>query len=239
MEATFESRLKLSGARSFEIRRGGSQDPEPPKDMRIRDIIKHALPITRDEDVNLYRLKNLLNVWRGLWRIMVARALGISHRYGAVYATLIKGDGRQITLGLVSLRVVTTAGVNKLVAGLNASDTSTFSAFKYHGFGTGTTAEASGDTALVTEFTTEYLVNSTRPTGSQTTGGSSNIYRSVATFTPDSGGVLAVTEHGVFSNATVGSGTLVDRSKFAPMNLDTGNGDSLQITYDLTLPAGG
>ncbi|MBV9242692.1 MAG: hypothetical protein JO314_11860, partial [Acidobacteria bacterium] len=177
------------------------------------------------------------NAMRGYRQLVWAAVFRTGHAWGTLSLTLTRGDGTVIEYGTVSYRVVTTAGVNKIVAFLNAGDTTTGHNFKYHGFGTGTTAEASGDTALVTEFTTEYATNNTRPTGSQTTGGSSNIYRTVATFTPDSGGVLAVTEHGVFSASS--AGTLLDRSKFSAMNLDTGNGDNLQSTYDLTVPAGG
>ena len=109
---------------------------------------------------------------------------------------------------------------------------------RYHGFGTGTTAEAIGQTALITELTTQYTVDNTRLTGTQTEGGSANVYRTVATLSPDSGGTIAVTEHGLFDNATVGAGTLWDRSVFTAVNLVAGS-DSLQVTYDLTLSAGG
>lgn len=226
--------IAIGGHRTFEVRRGGGS--EKPKDLPLRDIVKHALPFTKSVEVNKYRIRNFWNVWRGLWRILVARLCGIGHSYGALYAEVRRGDGTIVNLGLLSLRVVTTAGVNKIVACLNTSDASTATTFKYHGFGTGTTAEASGDTALVTELTTEYATNSTRPTGSQTTGGSSNIYRTVGTLTPDSGGTLAITEHGVFSASS--SGTLLDRSKFSAVNLDSTAGDSLQVTYDATFPAG-
>jgi hypothetical protein len=125
--------------------------------------------------------------------------------------------------------------VNKVVAVMNTTDATTGINFKYHGFGTGGTAEAAGDTALVTEFTTQYAVDNTRPTGTQTVGGSSNIYRTVATFSPDSGGTLAVTEHGIFSAAS--AGTLLDRSLFSVVNVVAAS-DSITSTYDLTLPAG-
>lgn len=203
----------------------------------LATIIEHGLPKAGlSEEVNRWRRSNTRNLMRGARRVLAAKKMGIAHPYGALWGRVIKGNGEVIDLGLMSLRVVTTAGVNKLVACMNAGDTTTFTTFKYHGFGTGTTNESSSDTALVTELTTEYATNSTRPTGTQTTGGSSNVYRSVATLSPDSGGVLAITEHGLFSaNA---SGTLWDRSKFSAYNLDSAAGDSLQVTYDCTFAAG-
>jgi hypothetical protein len=109
-------------------------------------------------------------------------------------------------------------------------------AFKYHGWGTGTTAESAAQTALVTELTTEYVGN-TRVVGTQIEGAAANVYRSAASLAPDSGGVLAITEHGLFSAAS--AGTLLDRTKFAAVNLDSANGDQLTSTYDFTLPSGG
>jgi hypothetical protein len=134
--------------------------------------------------------------------------------------------------GLASLRVVTTAGVNFIVdAFQNSVEVENL---KYHGIGTGTNAEASGDTALQTELTTQYNPDNTRATGSTTEGASANIYRTVGTNTVDSS--VAITEHGILSQAATGGGTLLDRSVFSAINL--GNGDSLQSTYDLTLTAG-
>ena len=138
--------------------------------------------------------------------------------------------------GVVSRKVITTAGVNFLVdAWQNSVE---LEILKYHGIGTGTTAEAIGDTALVTELTTEYNPNSTRATGSTTEGASANIFRTVGTNTLDSG-TPAVTEHGVFSQAATGGGTLWDRSVFSAINLVGANGDGLATTYDMTASAGG
>lgn len=135
--------------------------------------------------------------------------------------------------GLVSRRVVTTAGMNWLVSSFN--NTVEPETMKYHGVGTGTTAEASADTALVTESTTALNPDNTRATGSTTTGGSSNIYRTVGTVTFDAS--AAITEHGIFNQAATGGGTLLDRSVFSAINV--ASGDSIQFTYDLTFAAGG
>jgi hypothetical protein len=142
--------------------------------------------------------------------------------------------GELTDYGVLSRRLVTNAGVNYLVDALqNLQEPENL---KFHGFGTGTNAENVTDTALQTELTTQYAVDNTRPTGSLTEGASANIFRTVATLSPDSGGTIAITEHGVFSASS--SVTLLDRSVFSAVNLVAGS-DSLQATYDLTVAAGG
>lgn len=135
--------------------------------------------------------------------------------------------------GVVGHKVVTTAGVNYLVdAWQNSVELENF---KYHGIGTGSTAEAAGDTALVTELTTEYNPDSTRATGTTTEGASANIFRSVGTNTLDGTPGASLREHGLFSAAA--AGTLWDRTVYAAITLSSG--DSLQSTYDMTATAGG
>lgn len=135
--------------------------------------------------------------------------------------------------GLSSFRVVTTAGVGYIVdAWQNSVE---LEDMKYHALGTGSTAEASGDTALVTELTTEYTGN-VRATGSTTEGASANIFRTVGTNTLDGTPGAALREHGIFSQAATGGGVLMDRTVFAAITLSSG--DSLQSTYDQTQTAG-
>ena len=119
--------------------------------------------------------------------------------------------------------MVTTAYVQLLTDELQAS-VAAHSTLRYHGVGTGNTAEAVGDTALVTEV-------ETRATGTQAEN-AANIYESVGTITAT--GARAIVEHGVFSASTVG--TLLDRTVFSVVNL--ASGDSIQCTYRLTLTAG-
>lgn len=145
----------------------------------------------------------------------------------------LRGPCRVEDHGIVSRRVVTTVGVGFIVDAFQ--NLVELENMKYHGLGTGTTAEASGDTALVTELTTEYNPNSTRATGT-TTESAATIYQTVATNTLDSG-TPVLREHGVFSAAS--AGVLLDRSVFAAITLDGTAGDSLQTTYSLTLSAGG
>lgn len=128
-------------------------------------------------------------------------------------------------LGLVGRRVITTAGVNFLATAF--TNTAEAENINWHEYGTGTTAEAVGQTALITPS------GVARVAGTQSTPGSTNIYRSVATTSFTSS--LAITEHGIFSAVT--SGTLFDRTLFSAINVV--NGDSIQATYDLTLPSGG
>ena len=147
--------------------------------------------------------------------------------HGRLYLKVIR-DGEVWDYGHVGCHLIVTAGKNYLTGCFD--NTNEAENLKYHGFGTGTTAAAAGDTGLQTEFTTEYVTNSTRPTGSQSK--SSNVYTTVATFSPDSGGTLAVTEWGLFSASS--STTLFDRQVFGAVNLVSGT-DSLQSTYNLTV----
>lgn len=134
-------------------------------------------------------------------------------------------------LGLAGFRVVTTVGVGYIVdAWQNSVELENQ---KYHGLGTGSTAEASGDTALVTELTTEYTGN-VRATGTTTEGASANIFRSVATNTLDGTPGAALREHGLFSADS--AGVLMDRTVYGAITLSSG--DSLQSTYDQTQVAG-
>jgi len=128
---------------------------------------------------------------------------------------------------------VTDAGVNFIRDDFNAGGTD-ISNMKYHGFGTGSTAEATSQTALVTELTTQYVTDNVRPTGTQATNGT-GIYRTVGTLDPDAD--VTITEHGIFSATS--SVTLLDRSVFTGIALVGATGDTLQATYDFTMTSGG
>lgn len=128
--------------------------------------------------------------------------------------------------GIVSTKQVTDVFVNFVVDNLQ-TETAEFGDCKYHDSGTGVTAENQTDTGLVTK------VETGRSTGTQTEGASANIYRSVGTISYTA--TRAITEHGLFTQSA--AGTLVDRSVFSAINVN--NGDSIQFTYELTLPAGG
>lgn len=197
----------------------------------IRDGFPHrGLPT----EVNLWRLRNCKSLIIPAIKIAVINRIKVSALVPTLRLKLFRADGTVLDYGLASLNLVTDAGVAFIVDAFQ--NTVEVENMKYHGFGTGTTNESASDTALVTELTTEYAVNSTRPTGSTTEGASANIYRTVGTLTPDSGGTLAITEHGVFSATS--SVTLLDRSKFSAVNV-VAAADSLQTTYEITFPSGG
>ena len=126
-----------------------------------------------------------------------------------------RADGRWEDYGTVCYRVVTDAGVAFLVDDMDNSTTDV-TTLNYHGVGTGVTAEAAAQTALVTESTTVLNPDSTRATGTKSQP-SANVLRSVGTVTFD--GSAAITEHGFFSQAATGGGTLWDRSVFAAINV--------------------
>jgi hypothetical protein len=170
---------------------------------------------------------------KGFWRGLV-RAEGIV-AVGRLYLSVIRANGDIEHLGLVCTKVVTTTGVGFLVdAWQNLVE---LEIMKYHGFGTGTNAEAAADSALQTECTTETTPDNTRATGTLTEGASGNIFRSVGTATFDAVGPTAITEHGLLSQAAVGGGVLWDRSKFAAVNVMAS--DAIQATYEATFPSGG
>lgn len=125
--------------------------------------------------------------------------------------------------GVISRRVVTTAGITALANALQ--NTFEPELFNFHASGTGGTAEAIGDTALVTEV-------ETRVTGTQSSP-SAGVYRTVATVSYTA--TRTITEHGIFSASTVG--TLLDRSLFT--GIPVISGDSIQFTYNFTYTAGG
>ncbi len=170
--------------------------------------------------------------------IPIARALKapMVMMYGELSIRVRKGDtGEWIDYGVVSRRVITDAGVTYLRDDWN-SGANDINLMNFHGIGTGVTAEAAAQTALVTESTTALNPDSTRATGTRSVP-ASNQYRSVGTLTCDAD--IAVTEHGFFNQAATGGGTLWDRSVFAAINLVGANPDSIQCTYTVTLASGG
>lgn len=185
------------------------------------------------EEVNLWRARNIPNLWRGMRDVRAAAKCRAPTMLGLLSLAKILADGTRIEYGLASARVVTTAGVNFLVDALQGTVEPEI--LRYHGIGTGTTAEAVGDTALVTELTTQYNPDSTRATGTLAEGAAANIFRTVGTNTVDA--TVAITEHGILSQAATGGGTLLDRSVFSAVNLVSG--ESIQSTYELILSSGG
>lgn len=146
--------------------------------------------------------------------------------------TIMYASGRVEPLGIVGRKVVTDVGVGYIVDAFQNSVE--LENQKFHGLGTGSTAENQTDTALVTELTTEYTGN-VRATGTTAEGASANIYSTVATNTLDGTPGAALREHGVFSASS--AGVLLDRTVYAAITLSSG--DALQSTYQLTFAANG
>jgi hypothetical protein len=204
------------------------------KNPSIWNIIQGINPLSKDsEGIRLWKLRNLWNINRGFWKICIAKTFGIRTVYGALYLKKIAANREITDYGLVAVRVVTNAGVELIVDAFQ--NTVELKSFKYHALGTGSTAEAVGDTALVTELTTEYASN-VRATGTTTEGATGNIYKTVATNTMDEAPSTAIREHGILIQAATGGGTLLDRTVFSAINL--ASGDGLQSEYQLTFTAG-
>ena len=186
----------------------------------------------------LYQARNWKAHWRafylGYYTVIegaVARAFGAEGErvtvWGELSARIIRRNGEGLDLGCIGKRVVTTAGVNYMrddfAAAAGAADITNF---KYHDSGTGTVAEAIGDTGLGTP------TGDARIVGTQDNSVAKQ-YKTVATVPYTA--TLAITEHGLFSASTVG--TLWDRTKFAAINVVSG--DSIAFTYILSISDGG
>lgn len=139
-------------------------------------------------------------------------------RFPELYREVKKG--RRI----VKDKCITTAYCTFLAL-MHQTDATTIGDFKYHDSGIGTGNEDVGDVGLGTPW------GGSRDVGTQVASGVT--YTSVATTTYNT--TKAITEHGLF-NASSGP-TLMDRSKFAAINVVDGN--QIEWTYVLTLTAGG
>lgn len=190
--------------------------PKAPLAWRARNLLLHRIPD-----------------WHRQAAVMIAWAVfGVPVIVSCLRARVRKANGSWIDYGILSTRVVTDAGVAFLVdAWQNSVE---LEIMKYHGVGTGTTAENATQTALITESTTALNPDSTRATGSLGEGATANIFRSIGTATFDAS--AAITEHGLFSQAATGGGTLWDRSVFSAINVVSG--DAIQFTYEVSFTSG-
>ena len=224
--------VSVSGDLKLDIIPGNFGSPAMDK-LSLTEMIRLGFPQRGlGSEVNAWRTANFWNLARGYRLVRSALRSKAPTLVGALYLAHISPRFGRRELGLAGARVVTTVWceliVDKLIAAGNIN------AHNFHGIGTGTNAEAIGDTDLQTEITTQYNADNTRPSGTQVEA-SSVVYRTVGTIGVDA--QVLTREHGIFDNATVGSGILMDRTVFALVTLESG--DSLQATYELTITAGG
>jgi len=143
-----------------------------------------------------------------------------------LYGKLITPGGKILDLGLLSSRYITDAYAEYYINCLLGTETG-IADFKYHDSGTGTTAEAVGNTTLETP------TGIARVTGTQVQGATVKTFQSIATITYD--GNYEITEWGIF-NALTGN-TLMDRAVFTARSV--ANGYQFQFTYNHTALSGG
>ncbi len=174
-------------------------------------------------NTRLWQWRNLPHRLRG-WKAELFTWLGIGC-VAELALTVRRASGAVETLGVVSRRVVTDDGVAFIVDAFQ--NLVELEALNAHAIGTGATAEATTDTALVGEVEARVAGTQAEPAANQ--------YRTTGTFTATA--PRAIAEHGLFNSTTVAGSKLFDRSVFAVINL--ASGDSLQCQYTLTLTAGG
>jgi hypothetical protein len=206
----------------------------------MREILRYSKPRRGlPDEVNEWRSKNIRRpiFWKGVKDAELARMFKqLAHVEGALFGRIIRRDGEVVDLGLMGLNIVTTAGVQYIADSFRG--TVEPETMKYHGLGTGATAEVIGNTALQTELTTQYNPDNARATG--TLAGATNVFTTVGTNTVDAS--VSPTEWGLLNNATVGAfnqttNNMIDRVTFTAVAL--ASGDSLQTTFNLTFTAGG
>ena len=184
--------LGTSGTITLSITRGKPQRERAPFWWRVRNTLRMALSG-----------ELILPLW--VWLVRTLSPRGIGFLTAELRAVVRRADGTVVDYGLLGRHLVVTAGKQFLASAFD--NTVEPEVMKYHGFGTGSTAAAAGDTALVTELTTQYATDNTRPTGSQTH--SVATYTTVGTLAPDAS--VAITEWGLFSQAANSGGTLFDQ----------------------------
>lgn len=206
--------VNLSSSLAMRVNRGPSRWVKAPFRWRLRNWLRM-----------LASAELILPLWVAWLRLISPR--GVMFATAELRGRVTRSDGTVEDFGVLGRHLVTTAGKTFLASAFANSVEP--EVMKYAGFGTGTAAAVVGDTALQTELTTQYATDNTRPTGSQSTTGAT--YTTIATLAPDA--AVAVTEWGLFSQASNAGGTLFDRQVFAAVNL--GTSDTLAVTYVLTI----
>lgn len=130
---------------------------------------------------------------------------------------------------VVIANLITNAGFALVAGRINGSGSP--AAATYIGVGTGTTAAAVTDTALVTELAVSGLSRAAASVSLVTTTVANDTAQMVVTYTVT--GTAAVTESGVLNAASAGS--LLCRQVFSAINVVSG--DSLQVTWKIKASA--
>lgn len=193
-------------------------------------LVARKIKNSVDPSVN-WTLENLMKNFRGKLNAWFAGQLskhtGILTVTGTLNAVHTSGETGLVTnYGVLSKKVITTAWANFVAAQLQ-SESSEFGDLKFHDSGVGTTAAVIADTDI------ETTDGETRVAGTQTSGASANIYKSVATITYSTS--KAITEHGIFTVIT--GGTMADRHVFAAINVVST--DQIEFTFEMTIDDGG
>lgn len=220
--ANTDGTARPTGELGIKVIRGGLAHPPsigPDFSWRITNTLRKNYILGRLRNTNLIR--------------RLVHALGGRIIQGELKATHYKANGEVIDYGVVSRHVITDDGVDFLVDDWD-DDTTDITTMNFHGCGTGVVAENQTDSALGTESTTITNPDTTRPTGAKTQA-VSNALETIATTAFD--GTGAITEHGLFNQASTAGGVLWDRSLFAAINVV--DGDSIQWTYTCTISANG
>lgn len=203
-----------------------------PSMLSYADVLRYGTPGMSLSKKARWQARNAKNFRRSL-NDQVSADNGRLFAIGHLWLAKIRLNGDAEDLGLVSCRVVTNNGVAFIVDAFQ--NLVEVELMHFHGVGTGVAAEAATDAALGVELTTQYSTSNTRSTGtSGEKSGDAKTFETTATVTVSA--TVAITEHGIFSTVTTGTGVLLDRSVFAAVNL--ASGESLQATYQLTFPSG-
>ena len=166
--------------------------------------------LIRDQNGIELTAKDTTSFWSRFWNNVKANDVWINTGSGIVVYAGVR---------LMSQDTAVSAGS----AALNA--------FNYHATGTGTTAATSTDTALQT------AIGTTATAGTAVNAGASP--NATATFTGviTYAGTAAVTEWGLFNQATLSGATMFDHQVFLALNMQSGWTSTHVLT--LTLSSGG
>lgn len=129
----------------------------------------------------------------------------------------------QLVVGLLLGAIVVNTGKSIITNRILGSGTEP----KFVAMGTGGTAEAATQTALVTEVETRTSGTSSQ----QTTTTTGDTYQVLGTITAT--GARAITESGLFDVITTSAGNMLCRALFTVINLATG--DSIAFTWKIQL----